>query len=121
MWQCWQDVCSVVCVLWISCDFYGFLTQARTFALTPSPSLDLMILKGDVFEADACASWLNWPSVSLLESIALGWLCEFNGPMATLTVSLLLAIFFYIFMYMYKRTLALKRGNWRKTRWRAWK
>ena len=56
IWQRWQEVHSVVCMLWISCDFYAFLTLALAFALTPSPSLDLVILKGDgdsVFEADA--------------------------------------------------------------------
>ena len=83
MWQCWQEVHSVVCALWIFRDLYGLLTQACAFALIPSPSLDLMILKGDgdsVFEADMHASGLNsLPPLSLLEliRIALGWLREF--------------------------------------------
>ena len=45
-----------------TCAFYGFLPHALAFALTPSPSLDLVILKGDrdsVFEADARTSRLN--------------------------------------------------------------
>ena len=93
-------------ILWFLRPF----NQARTFTLTPSPSLDLMILKGDgdsVFKANMHTSALSsLPSLSLLESVALGWLREFSGPMATLSVSFRqsCSLFFYINVHVHVQT-----------------